>query len=131
VDYVISKSAAGIFGGAGMIITYVIGTVLAGLFTGKSFDVNVSGLIMCLMSKMFLMGIFCALFLAVSVFFKSKFWLTIIFTFLGGMILYPAASVANLNSNGMTLLLTLIAGVIGAVAIGAASTLILNKRDLA
>lgn len=82
VDYVISKSAVGIFSGAGMIITYVIGAVLSGLIAGKSFDVNVAGLIMCLVSKVFLMGIFCALFLAVAVFFRNKLWVTIVFTFL-------------------------------------------------
>lgn len=131
IDYVISKSAAGIFGGVGMIITYFLGAVIAGLFTGKTFDVNVGGLIMCLVSKMFLMGIFCALFLAISVFFRDKLWLTIVFTFLFGMMFYPAASVATLNSTGITMLLSLIAGVIGTVAIGAVSTVILKKRDLA
>lgn len=86
---------------------------------------------MCLISKVFLMGIFCSLFLSVAVFFRNKFWLTIIFTFLFGMILYPAASVATLSSTVITMLIALIAGVIGAAAIGAVSTLILKKRDLA
>lgn len=130
VDYVISKSAIGIFGGAGMIITYFIGTVVAGLMTGKAFDVNVGGLVMCLLSKMFLMGIFCALFLGVAVFFRDKLWLTIIFTFLFGMMLYPAASVATLSASVLTVLVSLLAGVLGAAAIGAVSTMILKRRDL-
>ena len=130
VDYVISKTAVGVFGGGGMIITYVIGTVLAGLLTGKAFDVNVSGLVMCLLSKLFLMGIFCSLFLGIAVFFRNKLWMTIVFTFLFGMMLYPAASVATLSSTVVTMLITLVAGVIGAVAIGSASSLILKKRDL-
>ncbi|WP_326974514.1 ABC transporter permease [Caproicibacter sp. BJN0012] len=130
IDYVISKSAVGIFGGAGMIITYLLGTVIAGLITGKAFDVNLGGLIMCLISKIFLMGIFCALFLGVAVFFRDKLWLTIVFTFLFGMMFYPAASVATLNSTGITVLASLMAGIIGAVAIGAVSAFILKKRDL-
>ena len=130
LDYVISKSAVGIFGGAGMIITYLIGTVLAGLLTGKAFDVNMGGLILCLISKTFLMGVFCSLFLSIAVFFRNNLWLTITFTFLFGMMLYPAASVAALNSTVITMLLTLIAGIIGAVAFGAVSSLILRKRDL-
>ena len=129
-DYVISKTAVGIFSGAGMIITYVLGTVLAGLITGKAFDVNVNGLTLCLFSKLFLMGIFCALFLGIAVFFRNKLWMTIVFTFLFGMMLYPAASVATLNSTVVTMLITLIAGLIGAVAIGFLSSLILRKRDL-
>jgi hypothetical protein len=130
MDYVLSKSVAGIFGGAGMIITYVFGTVIAGLITGKAFDVNVSGLILCLLSKIFLMGVFCSLFLAVSVFFRNRLWLTIVFTFLFGMILYPAASVATLGSTAITAVIALIAGVVGVIAIGSASSFILNHRDL-
>ena len=131
IDYVISKSAVGIFSGAGMIVTYVLGTVLAGLITGKAFDVNVSSLIFCLISKAFLMGVFCSLFLGIAVFFRSKLWLTIVFTFLLGMMFYPAASVATLNATVITMLLTLIAGAVGAVAFGSVSTLFLKKRDLA
>ena len=130
VDYVISKTLIGIFSGAGMIIAYVIGAVIAGLITGKSFDVDMAGLAMCLISKLFLMGIFCSLFLGIAVFFRNKLWMTIIFTFLFGMMLYPAASVATLSSTVVTMLITLIAGVIGAVVLGAASTQILNRRDL-
>jgi hypothetical protein len=130
MDYVLSKSAAGIFGGAGMIVAYVIGTVIAGLITGKSFDVNAGGLIFCLLSKIFMMGVFCSLFLAISVFFRSKLWLTIVFTFLFGMMLYPAGSAATLNSTVLVALVSLVAGVIGIIGIGAVSGLILNHRDL-
>ena len=130
-DYVISKSVVGVFGGAGMIVAYVIGTVLAGLITGKAFDVDVAGLIMCLVSKVFLMGVFCSLFLGIAVFFRSKLWLTIVFTFMLGMMLYPAASVATLSSTVITLLLTLVAGIAGAVGLGTVSSVILRKRDLA
>ena len=131
IDYVISKSAAGIFSGIGMIFTYVIGAVVAGLITGKDFDVEITGLVLCLLSKMLLMVVFCSLFLIVAVFFRNKLWLTIIFTFLLGMVLYPAASVATLSATAITILIALIAGVIGAIAFGSISTLILKKRDLA
>lgn len=130
-DYVISKTAIGVFSGAVMICTYVFGTVVAGLFTGKAFDVNMSGLILCLLSKLLLMGIFCSLFLGIAVFFKNKLWLTIVFTFLFGMMLYPAASVATLSSTVLTVVMSLVAGAIGTVAIGYVSSLILRKRDLA
>jgi len=130
IDYVISKSAIGIFSGAGMIVTYVFGTVIAGLITGKAFDVDVSGLILCLVSKAFLMGVFCSLFLSIAVFFRSRLWLTICFTFLLGMMFYPAASIATLSSSGSTLLISLIAGILGTVVFGAISTSILRKRDL-
>jgi hypothetical protein len=81
-DYVLSKTAVGILGGAGMILAYTFETIVAGGITGKSFDVNVGGLILCLISKLFLMGVFCSLFAAIAVFFRNKFWFTIVFTFL-------------------------------------------------
>jgi len=130
IDYVISKSAIGVFGGAGMILAYVAGAVVSGLITGKSFEVNVGSLVMCLISKTLLMGIFCSLFLGISVFFRDKLWLTIVFTFLFGMMLYPAASVATLSSTVTTMLLTLIAGAAGAAVFGTVSAYILNFRDL-
>jgi len=130
VDYVISKSAVGVFSGAGMIAAYVFGTVLSGLLTGKAFDVEVGGLVMCLVSKALLMGVFCSLFLSVAVFFRDKLWLTIVFTFLFGMMLYPAASVATLSSTVVTVLISLFAGIIGTAAIGSVSTLILRRRDV-
>jgi len=129
-DYVVSKTAIGVFGGVGMIITYVIGAVAAGLITGKAFDVEIGGLILCLLSKMFLMFIFCSLFVGIAVFFRNKLWMTIVFTFLFGMMLYPAGSVATLASTVVTMLIALVAGVIGAIVIGAGSSLILRKRDL-
>ena len=130
-DYIISKTAAGVFSGAGMIVTYILGTVFAGLLTGKAFDVNTGGLIMCLISKLFLMSIFCALFLCIAVFFRNRLWMTIVFTFLFGMMLYPAASIAALNSSPFTMLITFAAGAAGTAVLGSLSSLILKKRDLA
>ena len=130
-DYVVSKTAIGVFGGAAMIVAYVIGVVAAGLITGASFAVGVGGLIFCLLSKILLMAVFCSLFLVIAVFFRSQLWWTIVFTFLLGMVLYPAASVATLASTVVTVGLCLVAGVAGAVVFGAVSRVILNHRDLA
>jgi len=130
-DYVISKSVVGVFSGVGMIAAYVFGAVLSGLLAGKAFDVNMNGLILCLISKALLMCVFCPLFLSIAVFFRSKLWLTICFTFLFGMMLYPAASIATLSSTAITVLVTLVAGVSGAAVFGIVSSFFLRKRDLA
>lgn len=131
MDYVVSKTAIGVVGGMGMILAYVIGAVASGLISGTSFEVDVAGLVLCVLSKMLLMGVFCSLFLAVAVFFRDKLWITIVFTFLFGMLLYPAASVATLSSTLPTVIVSLVAGGGGAVAVGSLSTLILSRRDLA
>lgn len=131
IDYVVSKSAVGIFSGTAMILTYTLGTVLGGALTGKSFEVDVAGLILCLVAKVFLMPVFAGLFLAVAVFFRSRFWLTVVFTFLFGMMLYPAASFATLDSTVVTVLIALAVGAGGALAFGALSARFLERRDLA
>lgn len=129
-DYAISKLVMGIFGGVGMLVTYVFGTAISGIIMGISFEVNVMSLLACLLSKAILMSVFCALFLCVSVFFKSKLWLTIVFTFLLGMMFYPAASIATLNAALSTVVISLIAGIVGTTILCSIATMFLKKRDL-
>jgi len=130
-DYAISKTAIGVFSGICMIGTYFLGTVLAGAIMGKSFDVSAGGLIFCLLSKMFMMIVFCSLYLAIAVFFKDKLWMTIIATMLLGMMFYPVAIFANLEST----ILTFIMSILGSLMLGAVfffvTHLFLRKRDLA
>lgn len=133
-DYVISKSLAGIFGGICMILAYFVVTILVGAFTGKSFDLGaagVGGLILCLLSKLSLMGLFVPLYLSVAVFFKQKLWLTIVATFAAGILFYPVASLAvPLDASFLTLVACIVAGAAGFVGFGTLSSLVLNKRDL-
>lgn len=133
-SYVVSKSLVGIFGGTLMILAYFLVTILVGLLTGKSFDLGtagVGGVILCLMSKMFLMGLFVPLYLSIAVLFKQKLWLTIIATFVAGIIFYPIASLAvPLDANFLTLLMCIVAATIGFVGFRSVSSFVLNKRDL-
>lgn len=129
-DYVISKTIVGLFSGVCMILTYLLGAVVAGLITTKQFDVNVSGLIFCLLSKMTMMIMFCSLFSAIAIFFKEKLWLTIIATFLLGMILYPAASIASLDATGTILFMTIIGSLILGSIFYYISKVFLTNRDL-
>ena len=133
-DYVVSKSLAGIFGGVCMILSYFLVTIIVGAFTGKSFDLGaagVGGLLMCLFSKMALMGLFVPLYLTMAVIFKQKLWVTIIATFAVGILFYPVASLAvPLDASFLTLIISVLAAVIAFVGIGAVSSLILGKRDL-
>lgn len=130
-DYAISKTAVGVFSGICMIISYFIATVVMGAIMGKSFDVNVSGLIFCLLSKAVMMLIFCSLFLAVAIFFKEKLWLTIIATFLVGMMLYPAAIfAANLDATFITFIMSIVGSLLFGFAFYCVSNLFLKRRDL-
>ena len=129
-DYVLSKTAIGVFSGIGMILTYTFGTIICGAIMGKSFDVNVGGLLLCLLSKMAMMIAFGSLFLSIAVFFKEKLWMTIVFTFLLGMVLYPVAIFANLDSNILTFIMSLAGSILLGVGFFSATHLFLRKRDL-
>lgn len=134
-DYVFSKSVAGIFGGVCMVLSYFTVTIIVGALTGKSFDLGAAGaggLILCLLSKIALMGLFVPLYLTMAVLFKQKLWVTIIATFAVGILFYPVASLAvPLNASFLTLIMCVLAAGIAFIGIGSVSTLILNKRDLA
>jgi len=134
-DYVVSKSVVGIFGGVCMILIYLIATIVVGGIMGKSFDLGaagVGGFFMCLLSKLFLMGVFVPLYLIFAVLFKNKLWLTIMATFAAGIIFYPIASIAvPLDSSFLTLIMCILAAGIGFIGFGWISSVILNKRDLA
>ncbi|MCL2688157.1 MAG: ABC transporter permease [Methanobrevibacter sp.] len=134
-DYVVSKSIVGIFCGICMILAYFIVTIIVGGIMGKSFDLGnatVISVIICLLSKMVLMGIFIPLYLCVAVLFKQKLWITIVFTFVVGILFYPVAAIAvPLDASFVVLMMCTVAAIIGSIGIGFLSSMILNKRDLA
>lgn len=134
VDYVISKCIVGFICGACMIVAYVLGAMIAGLITGLSFDLggaNVLNVFSCLLSKIFLMGVFVPLYITVAVFFKQKLWLSIIGSFCVGILFYPIAMMtAPLNAGILNLILCLAGGGLLGFGLGALATLVLNKRDL-
>lgn len=133
-DYIISKTIVGMFGGICMIASYTLVTIIVGVFMGKSFSLegaNIGNLILCLLSKAFLMGLFVPLYLSFAVLFKQRLWITIIATFAIGIIFYPVTSmIVPLDSTIINLLISVVVAIAGFCGIGALSTLILKKRDL-
>ena len=150
-DYILSKAAIGLFSTLCMIVAYMVGTVFAGILSGKSFAVDPVGLICCLAAHLVLAVGFSMLYTAIAVFFRRKFGIAIAACFffgcglpimaaalaMGGggaalnVFLYGSACSATLLSTPATVLSSL--GV--SLAWGAVYTLvitwILNRRDLA
>lgn len=74
-DYVISKTLVGFVCGAIMLLAFFAGTMLGGAISGLPFDIgsaSTGGIIMCMLSKMFLIAVFVPLYLAVNVAAKQK-----------------------------------------------------------
>ena len=133
-DYVISKTLAGFVCGGLMLICYFIGAVLGGAISGLSFDLcglRIANLAMCMIAKVFLMLVFVAIFVLISVAAKQKAWLSICGSLGGGMLLFMMVSlITPLGSTIVNVLLCLAGGILFALGMGAASNAVLKKTSL-
>ncbi len=133
-DYVISKTLVGFIGGACMILAYFIGAAVGGAITGLSFDpgtAGVSGIVMCLLSKIFLMAVFVSIFVLMSTVGKQKLWLSLVGSLAVGLLLFMMVpSMTPLNSTMMNVILCLAGGALFSIGLGAVSNLVLRKTSL-
>ena len=133
-DYVISKTVAGFICGSFMLIAYFIGSMLGGAISGLSFDLGgltAGNIAMCMLAKIFLMFVFVAIFVLVSVAAKQKAWLAICGSLGGGMLLFMMVSmITPLNSTLMHVMLCVAGGAMFAFGLGAVSKTILKKTSL-
>ncbi len=133
-DYVISKTLAGFVCGAFMLIAYFIGAMLGGAIAGLSFDLhglNAGSIVLCMIAKIFLMLVFVAIDVIVSVGAKQKAWLCLCGSLGAGMLLFMMVSmITPLGSTLMNVILCLAGGVLFSAGLGAISTKILAKTSL-
>lgn len=133
-EYVFSKTLVGFVGGACMIVVYFIGTLLGGAIAGLPFDTGTAGadgIAMCLLSKIFLMAVFVAIYLLMSVVAKQRLWLSILGALGVGMLLFNIAPITSpLDSTIVHVVLCVAGGALFAVGFGAISNLILKKTNL-
>lgn len=133
-DYVISKTLAGLLCGAVMILAWLVGTLLGGAIAGLPFNLGtagISGLVMCLLGKMFLMLVFVALALLLASVAKQKLWMSITFSLMAGMLFFMMIPMLTpLDSTVMNVIGCLLGGVLLSVGIGAGSNLVLKKTSL-
>lgn len=134
VDYVMSKTLVGFVGGVSMLIAYFIGAMVGGAIANLPFDligVDSLNIVMCLLSKVFLVLVFVPIFLVMSVVGKQKTWLSMILAFGVSMLLFMMVSaISPLNSTIINVVLSLAGGVLFSVGIGAISNTILKKTSL-
>ena len=133
-EYVISKTLAGFVCGAVMIVAWLLGTLVGGTIAGLPFDLGtagVSGLVMCLLGKAFLMLLFVALAVLLSSVAKQKLWMSITFSCMAGMLFFMMIPMLTpLDSTIVNALGCLIGGVLLSIGIGAGSNIVLKKTSL-
>lgn len=133
-DYIISKTFVCFVGGALMILAFFIGSILGGAISGLSFDMagfGTSGIIMCLLSKILLIGAFVPIYLLWSVAAKQKLWLSLVGSFMVGMFLFMMIPMLTpLNATILNVVLCLAGGVLFSIGLGAISNTVLRKTSL-
>ena len=148
-DYMISKSLTGAFSMACMCITYLLGTVIAGLITQTSFEVNVVSLLIALISKIIMSLGWASLYTFLNIIFRKYFGISIASSFFFGtgiiiiglgaifqnspilnMFLYGSSVYACLSSNLLTLLICTLVSVGWAFIYNISGTYILSKSDV-
>jgi ABC-type transport system involved in multi-copper enzyme maturation permease subunit len=133
-DYVISKTLCGFVCGAIMLIAYFVGSVLGGAIADLSFDLhglNAGNLVMCMLSKIFLMLVFVSIFTLISVAAKQRAWLSICGSLGGGMLLFMMVSmITPLGSTVINVVLCAAGGTMFAFGLGAISNVVLKKTSL-
>lgn len=133
-DYVISKTLVCFVGGACMVLAFFIGAMLGGAIAGLPFEMSgfdTLGIVMCMLSKVTLVSVFVPIYLVMSVVAKQKLWLSLILSFMVGMLLFMMIPMLTpLNSTIMNVALCTAGGVLFSVGLGAISQLILKMKDI-
>lgn len=148
-DYMLSKTIISAFAMACMCITYLLGSVLAGLFVGLSFSVNFGSLICALLGKIIMSLGWASLFVFLNIIFRKFFGISIASSFFLGtgiliigiagifgnssilnIFLYGSSVFACLSSNFLTVIICLVVSLSWSVIYNLLGTLILNKSDV-
>ena len=148
-DYMISKTITCAFAMACMCITYLIGTIVSGIFLQASFEVNVFSLILAILSKMVMSLGWASLYTFLNIIFRKYFGVSIASSFFFGtgiliigaagifgnssilnIFLYGSSVYACLSSSILTLIVCILCSGIWAVIYNVLGTFILNRSDV-
>lgn len=148
-DYMMSKALAGAFSMACMCLTYLLGTVIAGLLVGMSFEVNVGSLFFAILGKMVMSLGWASLYTFLNIIFRKYFGISIASSFFFGtgiliigaaaivgnnaalnIFLYGSSVYACLSSNALTLLVCLAVSAVWTIIYNALGSRILAKSDV-
>ena len=133
-DYIMSKTIVGFVASAMLLIAFFVGAILGGAVMSVPFTMegfNAGNLVMCMLSKIFLMAAFVAIYVMASVIAKQKTWLCVVISFAVAMLLFAMIPmITPLDATAMNVILTLVGGGLFSLGFGAISRLILKKRDI-
>ena len=116
------------------LMAYFVGAMLGSAISGLSFDLHgltMGNIAMCMAAKIFLMLVFVAIDVIVSVAAKQKAWLSLCGSLGAGMLLFMMVSmITPLGSTLINVALCAAGGAMFAFGLGAFSDLVLKKTSL-
>lgn len=148
-DYMISKTIVCAFSMACMCLTYLVGGIASGLFSGLSFSVNVGSLLLAILGKMVMSLGWASLYTFINVIFRRYFGISIVSSFLIGtgipvigaaailgnssilnVFLYGSSVYACLSAAPLTLLVCLVMSLAWTVIYNLLGTIVLKRSDI-
>ncbi len=148
-DYMMSKTIVSAFSMMCMCITYLLGSVVAGLLIGISSDITVSSLVIAIVSKMIMSFGWASLYTFVNVILRRYFGISIGLSFFFGtgiliigfagilgnssilnIFLYGSSVYACLDSTIITLLVCTVVSLTWSVIYNVLGTYLLNRSDV-
>ena len=148
-DYMMSKTLLSAFAMACMCITYLIGGIASGLFSGLSFKVNAGSLLCAILGKLLMSLGWASLYTFINVIFRSKFGISIALCFVLGtgipvigaaaligntsalnIFLYGSSVYACLSANFLSVLICLVVSVAWAGIYNVLGWFVLTHRDV-
>ncbi len=148
-DYMMSKALTGAFSMACMCITYLLGSVVAGMLVGTSFEVNVGSLLIAILGKMIMSLGWASLYTFLNIIFRRYFGISIASSFFLGtgiliigaaailgnspalnLFLYGSSVNACLSSNIVTLVVCAAVSVAWAVIYNLLGSIVLARSDV-
>ncbi len=148
-DYMMSKTITCAFAMACMCVTYLIGSVLAGLLTGVPFTGSFGGVLCAILGKIVMSLGWASLYTFLNVIFRRYFGISIASSFFFGtgiliigaaailgnssvlnIFLYGSSVYACLSSNFLTVLVCLAVSVIWAIIYNVVGSWILSRSDV-
>jgi len=133
-DYVISKTIVCFIAGACMFVVFFIGAMIGGVVSSLPFTLEGAtafNVIMSMLSKIALVGIFVSIYVLASVYAKQRLWLSLLMAFGIGMLMFMMIPIITpLNSTIVNLILCLVGAGLFSYGIGFASKKILEKTSI-
>ena len=133
-DYVISKSIVTFCAGASMLVAFFLGAMIGGAIAGLPFTLEgatAGNVIACLLSKLFLVAIFVAIYVLASVVAKQRLWLSLLIAFGISMLMFTMIPIITpLNSGILNVILCLVGSAIFSIGIGIGSYFVLKKTNI-